>query len=400
SGVFLVVATLVTALGNGLLLLAIWKDPFKTFRTPNTFFVIGLAVADFLTAGQFAHFISAATMNSSYIILLLFTWSQFTAINFPFKHKVLVTKSRVIASVILTWVYTVMFAILSASRVAETAFLKMDLYFHTTGSLLLLNVGYFCLYRAFKTQMRRLHSWKANHFLGKGQGVHRNNRRERQFTIVNLLLLTFVISCSLPVTVFFYLQYHWKDLTRLELLRLHLAGLFSNDVLFLKFALDPLIYAWRLAQYRRALNSLLVSTLVTALANGLLLLAIWKDPFKTFRTPNTFFVIGLAVADFLTGITACPLTAFQDIGLYISVKRRDSSIIPSLQKAGDLAHLISAATMNSSYIILLLFTWSQFTAINFPFKHKVLVTKSRVIASVILTWVYTVMFAILSASGV
>ena len=81
---------------------------------------------------------------------------------------------------------------------------------------------------------------------------------QRQFTIVNLLLLTFLISCSLPVTVFFYLQYHWKDLTTLELLRLHLAGLFSNDVLFLKFALDPLIYAWRLAQYRRALKSLLV----------------------------------------------------------------------------------------------------------------------------------------------
>ena len=93
---------------------------------------------------------------------------------------------------------------------------------------------------------------------------------------------------------------------------------------------------------------LVVATLVTALGNGLLLLAIWKDPFKTFRTPNTFFVIGLAVADFLTGITACPLTAFQDIGLYISVKRRDSSIIPSLQKAGHFAHIISVATMNNS----------------------------------------------------
>ena len=71
---------------------------------------------------------------------------------------------------------------------------------------------------------------------------------------------------------------------------------------------------------------LVVVTLVTALGNGLLLLAIWKDPFKTFRTPNTFFVIGLAVADFLTGITVCPLTSFHDIGLYISVKRRDRFI--------------------------------------------------------------------------
>ncbi|CAH3022555.1 unnamed protein product [Porites evermanni] len=291
SGVFLVVITLVTALGNGLLLFAIWKDPFKTFRTPNIFFVIGLAVADFLTgitvcpltafqdiglyisvkrrdssiipsvqkAGHVAHIISAATMNSSYIILLLFTLSQFIAINFPFKQKVLVTKSRVIVSVILAWVYAVMFAILSASGVAETAFLKMDLYFHTTGSLLLLTIGYFCLYRAFKSQMKQLQFLKANETLGKQQSIQsRRNRRERQFTIVNLLLLTFVLSCTLPVTVFFYLQYHWKDLTRLELLRLHLAGLFSIDVLFLKFALDPLIYAWRLAQYRRALKSFLV----------------------------------------------------------------------------------------------------------------------------------------------
>ena len=107
--------------------------------------------------------------------------------------------------------------------------------------------------------MKQLQFLKANETLGNQQSIQsRRNRRERQFTIVNLLLLTFVLSCTLPVTVFFYLQYHWKDLTRLELLRLHLAGLFSNDVLFLKFALDPLIYAWRLAQYRRALKSLLV----------------------------------------------------------------------------------------------------------------------------------------------
>ena len=209
SGVFLVVITLVTALGNGLLLFAIWKDPFKTFRTQNTFFVIGLAVADFLTgitvcpltafrdiglyisvkrrdssiipslqkAGHVAHLISAATMNSSYIILLLFTLSQFIAINFPFKQKVLVTKSRVIVSVILAWVYAVMFAILWASGVAETAFLKMD--FHTTGSLLLLTTGYFCLYRAFKSQMKQLQFLKANETLGKQQSIQsRRNRRE------------------------------------------------------------------------------------------------------------------------------------------------------------------------------------------------------------------------------
>ena len=289
SGIFLALISLVTVAGNGLLLLAIWKDPFKTFRTPTTFFIVGLAVADFLTgitvcpihalqaigyytsvknrdssmfpllekAGQIAQLISLVTMNSSYIILLLFTWSQFTAISFPYKHKVFVTKKRVITSVIVTWVYTIAFAILSASGLAPKTFFELDLYFHTTGSLLLLMIAYFCLYKAFKMQMRRLHPLKTNSTLGKQQPSRRGNRRERQFTVVNLLLLTFVIACTLPVTTVFYVYLHWEAKTRLQFVKLQLASLLSTNVLFLKFALDPLIYGLRLTQYRRALKSLL-----------------------------------------------------------------------------------------------------------------------------------------------
>ena len=291
SGIFLVLVSLVTAVGNGLLLLAIWRNPFKTFRTPTTFFVVGLATADFLTgvavcpiyalqdigyylgvknrdfsmfpllqkAGQIAQHMSVATMNSSYILLLLFTWSQFTAISFPHKHRVFVTKKRVVACVISTWLYTIAFAALSASGVAQSVVFKFDLYFHTTGSLLLLMTAYFCLYKAFRRQMRRLHSLKANS-LGEQQRGRRTNRsrRERQFTVVNLLLLTFVIVCTLPITVVYYVYIHWKAETKLQFIKLQLASLMSTNVLFIKFALDPLVYAWRLAQYRRALKSLLL----------------------------------------------------------------------------------------------------------------------------------------------
>lgn len=291
SGVFLVIASLVTAVGNGLLLFAIWKNPFKTFRTPTTFFVIGLAAADFLTgvtvcpiqalqnigyylgvknedlsmfpalqkAGQIAQCISMATMNSSYMILLLFTWSQFTAISFPHKHKLFVTKKRVIACVILTWVYTIAFAILFATGPVHVkmVLLKVDLYFHTTGSLLLLMIAYFCLYKAFKRQMRRLHSLKANN-LGVERCARRTSRREKQFTIVNLFLVTFVILCTLPITIVFYVYVNWEVKTKLEFIKLQLASLLSTNVLFVKFALDPLVYAWRLPQYRRALRFLFV----------------------------------------------------------------------------------------------------------------------------------------------
>ena len=288
SGVFLAAVSVLTISGNGLLLLAIWRDPFKTFRTPVTFFIIGLATADFLTglavcptyalnlialysamksgdsallqgtvkATKISHHISLATMNSSYIILLFFTWSQFTAINFPHKHRVFVTKKRVIGSVILTWVYSTAFALLPLTKVPENTFWKIDLYFHTTGCLFFLAVAYFCLYKAFRRQVRRLHSLKSNNTLARQQ-QRRGTRRERQFTVVNLLLLTFVISCTVPTAVVSYLFLHWDKQNLFRNLKLQIANVIASDVLFLKFALDPLIYAWRLAQYRRALKSIL-----------------------------------------------------------------------------------------------------------------------------------------------
>lgn len=289
SGIFLAVVSVLTIFGNGLLLLAIWKDPFKTFRTPITFFIIGLAAADFLTglavcstyalhlialysamrsgdstllqgtikATKISHHISLATMNSSYIILLLFTWSQFTAISFPHKHRVLVTMKRVVGCVISTWLYSTTFAMLPLMKVPKTTFWKIDLYFHTTGSLFFLAIAYFCLYKAFRRQVRRLHSLKSNNTLARQQG-RRGTRRERQFTVVNLLLLTFVISCTVPTAVVSYLFLHWDNKNPFRNLKLRIANLIASDVLFLKFALDPLIYAWRLVQYRRALKSILV----------------------------------------------------------------------------------------------------------------------------------------------
>ena len=140
-------------------------------------------------------------------------------------------------------------------------------------------------------------------------------------------------------------------------------------------------------------------SLAAAVGNGLLLVTICKDPFKAFRTPTTFFILGLAVADFLTGIIVCPIQALLSITGYIGIKK-NSWIFPFLQKAESVANFISPITMNSSYIILLSLTWSQFLAISSPHKHKGLVTKGRAKASVILTWAYTIAFAILYASGV
>ena len=97
-------------------------------------------------------------------------------------------------------------------------------------------------------------------------------------------------------------------------------------------------------------------SVLTVSGNGLLLLAIWRDPFRTFRTPVTFFIIGLAAADFLTGLAVCPIYALHLIALYSAMKSGDSALLQGTTKATKISHHISLATMNSSYIILLFYT--------------------------------------------
>ncbi|KAJ7353805.1 hypothetical protein OS493_032078 [Desmophyllum pertusum] len=50
SAIFICVASFITILANSLLLLACCIDPLKIFRSPTTYFLIGLAIVDLLTA--------------------------------------------------------------------------------------------------------------------------------------------------------------------------------------------------------------------------------------------------------------------------------------------------------------------------------------------------------------
>ena len=50
----------------------------------------------------------------------------------------------------------------------------------------------------------------------------------------------------------------------------------------------------------------LLSVLIVA-GHTLMLIVLWKDPFKRFRTAATIFVFGMVFANFLNGLCAGPL---------------------------------------------------------------------------------------------
>ena len=127
---------------------------------------------------------------------------------------------------------------------------------------------------------------------------------------------------------------------------------------------------------------------LTTFANGVLLIALYQDPFKVFRQPPTIFITGLAVADFLTSIAVDPLFAYFYFEVYqdtLSIERYNSI----LKAAG----ILSSVTMNVSSLTILFLSWTQFIAISFPHRHKQFVTGKRVLACVCGIWTYALLFS-------
>ena len=135
-----------------------------------------------------------------------------------------------------------------------------------------------------------------------------------------------------------------------------------------------------------------IMSLLTVSANILLLIAVWKDPEKSFRSPTTYFLIGLGITDLLTGATTEPFFALY----YIMRFQRGGKNIPaSILRLYEVGQSISTVTISSSYLIILGLSISQYIAIKWPHKYKILITRNRVIVSVLLSWLYFICFILI-----
>lgn len=280
SCIFILFLIFITVVGNGLLLLATWKDPFKSFKNASSSFVISLGVANiliglllepviiyikltmylkrrnvrthkpFLVAAQASFSISTALLNASFMTVLALTWCQVFAVGWPHKYKAKFTTTKCMACVCCIWCYGILFSLVPVIAANIEFMFKVDLFVNTTLVIFALIVGYIALYKAYsihlKSQSRRM-------------SITSEARRvsSRNFTILILLLAGFVILFSFPITIIGYIRLYWLPSNREYGSYYSIASLFCNDFLLIKFALDPIAYALRLPKYRRAFRSIL-----------------------------------------------------------------------------------------------------------------------------------------------
>ena len=279
SAVYILTVSLITIMANGLLLLVFFFDPLKIFRNATTYFLVSLAVVDILTAAtqepvyatcfimmytkhpdtsytcpkllSVGQTISIASMNCSFLIVLAFTFTQYVVVISPLNYAQNVTKRRVIICVLAIYVYSALFSVLPEMGVSEDAQQKIDNTFHSICLIYFTVIIYILLFIAFKKKMAASMSLREDKKTNDGSKDDRRTDVERKFIAVNFLLIAILFLTSQPAAMFWIAKlYSSEDPNSPKFL---IINLMVDNLLYLKFLLDPFVYAWRIPKYRQAL---------------------------------------------------------------------------------------------------------------------------------------------------
>ena len=278
SGVFLGVLAIATIVANIGLLATLWSRRKRPLKTPTMFFVFGIAVAD-LTTGlvvepafsicymssdlstcpteimELIQILPRLFVNSSFLLVLFLSWSHFLAVAYPHFYKQSVTKLRVTVLVIGVFVYTTTFSFLQFSRISKHVLLVIDVYLHATFIPFLLMISYFAMLVSLRKHMRsrdtilfrrrcEVISGESESSINVQNFPYSAESVERQFIRMNLCLTVILLVCTLPSIVTMHFALNTTDATFEQQTNLAVAQNIADDILFIKFALDPFIFAW------------------------------------------------------------------------------------------------------------------------------------------------------------
>ena len=263
---------------NSILILVLIRDPFREFRSASTVFVANLAVADLFTgiftmlksvlfcleiqlsniALIYSYHASAYTMQCSIFTVLLITMERLLAVMNPTKFKTLLTKSRCFLLSLATWLLPFLDLTFIVLIAAHT--LKIYLLYSLINllAICLVVLGYFHLYKLLKRKRQEIVRYavpETEENSKNGNSAPSLRRRQRTFAenkrLVNtFLMVTAVLVISMvPIT----LVYMVLALCSIDcsIMAWYIAVKYEPFVM-LNFIANPVIYAFRLPQYRKA----------------------------------------------------------------------------------------------------------------------------------------------------
>lgn len=303
SSVFLSIVALATVIINGISLYAIYKDPLKCFRNPFSVFITGILVSDFLTGLvvepvfvasytlwltdvnindyvkviRSSQILSAVTINTSFLTVLALAVAQLIALRFPSLYNRAVKTPYAVLGIVAIWIYAILFAVIpEMAKISIEVYFMVDLILHTTLISVALVIIYIFIYFVFRRAMRR-HQEASDHGNDPEQTPQpnldeehtednypspptqstSNDKIEKDFLMGSFIVIVILMVTVWPFTICLYV-WLFRPYGNMDFfIKDYIALIFFDDILFLKFFLDPLVFVWRLPKYRKAISIVL-----------------------------------------------------------------------------------------------------------------------------------------------
>ena len=282
SSIFIIIVSPMTIVANSLLLVTFLVDPLKIFRNPTSYFLIGLAIVDLLTAliqepiyatcfmlmyfqhpswtkceswMKFAAYFSAFPISISVSIVFAFTLTQYIVVASPLKYGRMITKKKAFIGVVALYLYHTLICCLPLMGVPQKTMDAIGLFFYNYAVVLVTIVVYIVLHYTMKKKMTAGRSLQ-----NEGSSTSREEGRhvqvQRSFVRLNVVLLIIMIMSFLPSVILMTIRFFLDDIfTARYGIRVLVVNLMTDNLLYLKFLFDPIAYAWRMSKYRKSLKS-------------------------------------------------------------------------------------------------------------------------------------------------
>ena len=276
--IILCVLAIATISTNGLVLLTIIRDPLKCLRSPAASFIAGLTVANLLTGlivepafiywflrnaidehadvvAGVAALLSLNAISASLLIILALAVTQYIGVSSPALFRKIVSPRSARIGVGCIFLYTFLFSLLPVFGVSSWSFFEVHMFLHITLITVAVVLLYMLMYCKFRQQWGPARSPEER---GSDENEQERQAMNRDFTKGTFILTAFMIVTVWPYAVTTYLR-HFVDFGEDsgEETAYMIASIISVCLFFTKFALDPVIFAWRLKTYRESFKIVL-----------------------------------------------------------------------------------------------------------------------------------------------
>ena len=258
---------------NAILLLIMFLDPFKCFHRPNMYFVISLAFSDLSTSiascmfawrkyepseylSKVATFAIWASIGNSFVTILLMAIERYIVIRFPMKAKSIITTKRIFIAIASTWVVsTILGAGVSFSK-SFHSYIKFGVLIECFVIVLVMLIIYVRMSVLLRKSSKIFSETQFSRHSSTEHGKKpKDAAYQRSLNMVVFYLALVLIITVVPHLIIgqIYLGYIFFYPTHDRPVALTYAPYISFPVELLNFVLNPVIYAYRLPQFRKAL---------------------------------------------------------------------------------------------------------------------------------------------------